>query len=296
MNDAFSACHPAVEFFFFAVAIISTMFFSHPLYLGISLLAATLYYCLLKGRSGVKLLLSLLLLWAGMAILNALLVQEGETVLFHWWRGRVVTQEALLYGLCGGAMFVSVLLWFSCYNEVMTSDKFICLFGSRIPALSLLLSMILRLIPRFERQAKTITAARRCIGKAPADGSGKKEQLGHSMDLLSVLTSWALEGSVVTADSMKSRGYGSGTRVNFTVYRRSTQDAAVTAVLAVSLLLFLMGVLHGAAQAVFYPRIALPAHNIYTDLSALSYAAFLFTPSFLHIREDILWTVLRSRI
>ncbi len=30
-------------------------------------------------------------------------------------------------------MLAAVVLWFGCYNEVMTSDKFIYLFGRVIP-------------------------------------------------------------------------------------------------------------------------------------------------------------------
>ena len=40
MNDAFSRCHPAVNFFFFAGSIGCAMFLTHPVFLGISLLAA----------------------------------------------------------------------------------------------------------------------------------------------------------------------------------------------------------------------------------------------------------------
>ena len=35
------------------------------------------------------------------------------------------------------------------------------------------------------------------------------------MSILGALTSWALEGSVVTADSMRSRGYGTSKRTSF---------------------------------------------------------------------------------
>ena len=49
-------------------------------------------------------------------------------------------------------MLASVVLWFSSYNEVMTSDKFVYLFGRVIPALSLVLSMSLRFIPKFKAQ------------------------------------------------------------------------------------------------------------------------------------------------
>ncbi len=52
-------------------------------------------------------------------------------------------------------MFV-VIQWFSCYNKVMTSDKFIYLFGRLIPALSLILSMALRFVPGLTGQLKVI--------------------------------------------------------------------------------------------------------------------------------------------
>ena len=40
-NDSFSMCHPLLNFFYFAVALLFTMFNQHPVFLGIS------YVCLL---------------------------------------------------------------------------------------------------------------------------------------------------------------------------------------------------------------------------------------------------------
>ena len=53
----------------------------------------------------------------------------------------------MLYGLASAALLSATLLWFTCYNTVMTSDKFIYLFGRVIPALSLVLSMTMRFVP-----------------------------------------------------------------------------------------------------------------------------------------------------
>ena len=35
-NDSFSMCHPLLNFFYFAVALLFTMFNQHPVFLGIS--------------------------------------------------------------------------------------------------------------------------------------------------------------------------------------------------------------------------------------------------------------------
>jgi energy-coupling factor transport system permease protein len=44
-----------------------------------------------------------------------------------------LTLESIFYGLAAAVMLAAVVLWFGCYNEVMTSDKFIYLFGRVIP-------------------------------------------------------------------------------------------------------------------------------------------------------------------
>ena len=68
--------------------------------------------------------------------------------------GNPLTLESILYGLAAGIMLVSVLNWFSCYQVVMTSDKFIYLFGKVIPAMSLIFSMVLRFVPKFKNGIK----------------------------------------------------------------------------------------------------------------------------------------------
>ncbi len=295
MDDAFAGYHPALNFFFFIAAIVSGMFFAHPAFLCVSLPAAALYYCLLTGTKGLRFLLSMLLLSALVALMNPFFVQEGETVLFTWLGGRRFTREALLYGFAVGGMFLSVLLWFACYNAVMTSDKFIYLFGRCVPAVSLILSMVLRLVPAFEKKAAAIAGARRCIGQAPGDG-GRRQRLRRGADILSALTSWALEGAVVTADSMRSRGYGSGGRSSFALYRADARDRRCAAVLLAALTALVVGAAHGAASAVFYPAVSLRVADGYTAAALAGYAILLFTPSVIHIREDVLWRILRSRI
>lgn len=112
----------------------------------------------------------------------------------------------MAYGAVLGLIFALTMVWFGCYSEVLTSDKFTALFGNLIPALSLLLVMVLRLIPAFTRKTKQISAARSAIGKGTENSASRKEQVKSGVSILSSLTDWALEGSIVTADSMQSPG------------------------------------------------------------------------------------------
>ena len=84
------------------------------------------------------------------ALVNPAFNHEGATILTYLPSGNPLTMESMFYGVAAAVMLASVVLWFSSYNEVMTSDKFVYLFGRIIPALSLVLSMALRFIPKFK--------------------------------------------------------------------------------------------------------------------------------------------------
>ena len=141
-RDAFSGCHPAVNFLFFVGAIGFGATIQHPAYCAAGVLCATLYYLLLKGKAGLKMLGAVAVMFALLSLINPLLNKSGKHVLFTWF-GRPYTLEALYYGMALGAIMAVMLLWFGCYSAVLTSDKFTALFGKLIPALSLLLVMVL---------------------------------------------------------------------------------------------------------------------------------------------------------
>ena len=189
-SDAFSKRHPAVNFAFFLGAICSAVIIQHPAYLAVGIVSGSCYYLLLHRRKGLRNILSMLPLFLVLTLINPLFNRYGERVLF-WYFGRPYTWEALLYGMAISGIFLEMLLWFGCYNAVLTSDKFTSLFGNVIPALSLLLVMVLRLIPNFLRKATQIAGARKSIGKGAAEGDTNKEKLEDGMSILGALTSFS---------------------------------------------------------------------------------------------------------
>lgn len=290
-RDAFSRFHPAVNFIFFLGAIGFGVVFQHPAYLLAGVFCSNLYYLLLKGRKGWKLILGMVPVLIAISLLNPLVNTRGRTVLFTYF-GRPYTLEALCYGVALGGMFVLMMVWFGCYNVVLTSDKFVCLFGSLIPALSLLLVMVLRLIPSFSRKAKQILAARNSIGRGGRENSGSREKAMSGMTVLSALTDWALEGSIVTADSMRARGYGCARRTSFRIYRMTARDWIVLAMELVLAGAVLAVASTGAAAASFVPRIAIP----YLTPGYAAYWAFLLIPIVIELKEAVQWRILRSKI
>ena len=170
--DAFSKCHPAVNFLFFVGAIGMSVVIQHPAYLLAGVMTGAIYYLLLNGVKGWKTILGLLPMFVILTAVNPLFNTLGATRLFEVF-GRPYTLEALLYGGALAGMFVIMMLWFGCYNQVLTSDKFTSLFGNWIPSISLLLVMVFRMVPNFIRKTKQIIGARKSIG----NGAGKSTTL-----------------------------------------------------------------------------------------------------------------------
>ena len=172
--DTFSACHPFLNFFYFTVVLFFTMFNQHPVFIGISYIGAFSYSFLLNGWEKT-LKQSFLLTLPGLlivALLNPMFNHYGVTMLYYVKSsGNWITLEALVYGVVLGAVMFVVIQWFSCYNKVMTTDKFIYLFGRIIPALSLILSMALRFVPRFTAQLKVIRSGQKAMGRDVSEGS-----------------------------------------------------------------------------------------------------------------------------
>lgn len=290
-EDAFCALHPALCFGFYAVVLVVTMLVMHPAFLLISLLSAAAYLAALRGwRQLLRQLRWILPLMALTALLNPLFHHRGMTVLFYLRNGNAVTWEATAYGLAAAAMLGAVLLWFASFNRVLTSDKLMTLFGRALPAFSLLFSMALRFVPRFSRQVQQAAMAQRALGGAPSRGLLARAKSG--VQVLSVTVTWALENAVVTADSMKSRGYGLPGRTAFAYRRFDGRDKRVAALLLVFAAGTLIGLLTGQAATTFYPTLAFAPGTI----SCVCFALFCNLPLLLNRKEALTWRRLRSNI
>ncbi len=291
MKDAFSKCHPAVNFIFFVGAIGLSVVILHPVYLLAGCVTGAIYYLLLTGRKGWKMIAGMLPLFLILTLVNPLFNTLGATPLFYVG-DRPYTREALLYGGATASMIVIIFLWFGCYNKVLTSDKFTSLFGSIIPSISLLLVMVLRMVPNFIAKTRQIIGARRSIGKGAGEAATLKEKLGDGMAVLDTMTGWALEGSIVTGDSMRARGYGAAKRTSFMIYRMTPTDWTLLAVMVLLLGLTVTAACLGQFSATFVPDV----HLAPTSWGVIAYTCYLLIPTALHIKENIQWRISRSKI
>ena len=158
------------------------------------------------------------------AVTNPLFSHNGVTPLF-FMNGNPVTLEAVVYGVFISVMVVGVLFWCKCYNEIMTEDKFLYLFGRIIPKMSLVLSMALRFVPMFKRQMKNVSRAQKAMGLYSQ--KSYVDRLRGGIRVFTAMISWSLENSMELSSSMRARGYGLHGRTNFSLFKFGARDAAV---------------------------------------------------------------------
>lgn len=296
MKDTFSSFNPIINFIFYLGAFLFGMLWIHPAFLTCSFILSCSYYVTIKGRKGYKMVLGVLPVFVMIAILNPVFNLQGEHVLFTYMNGRPYTLEALYYGIALGAMFVSVLMWFASYSAVMTSDKFLYLFGKIAPSISLILTMILRLVPEYQKKIVQIGAARKCIGKS-GDAGTAMEKAENGLTLVSALTSWALEGGIVTADSMRSRGYGSGKRTTFSIYRFEWRDKVLLVIMIILMTVVMICSIMGGTDTSYIPVVQVAKlNNPYCAMGVIAYFALLAIPTVINLVEVMVWRILRSRI
>ena len=186
------------------------------------------------------------------------------------------------------ALLAAVILWFSCFNVVMTTDKFVYLFGRVIPAMSLVLSMAFRFVPRFAAQFREVSEAQRCIGRDLSEGSAV-ERLKKAASIVSIMVTWSLENAAQTADSMKSRGYGLSGRTAFSVYCLDGRDKALLVWLLLCGFYIACGWAAGGIEFHYYPMMEGTQLGVFQLSFMLAYLLLCLTPHILDAVEDIKW-------
>ena len=290
MERVLAGYHPIVSFSYFVVVIGTSMLYMNPVFQVISLIGALSYLIILDRYKTLKLIKFIFVMVLVIAIINMIFVNRGSTVLFYL-RSNPVTLESLFYGFVSGLMLGSVMVWFSCYNEIITSDKFLYIFGKITPSIALIVSMTLRLIPKLIEQTKIIANSQKTLGLDYNEGS-LSLKIKSCMRILSILVTWALEDAVQTADSMKARGYGIKKRTSFQIFEFINRDMIMLVYILISGMFLLAGYMNGYGQLIFYPTIQKIDTDILSNMLYITFFIISILPSIQELRERYKWRYL----
>ncbi len=232
-----SRSHPLCCFLYLAAVLGVTIFTREPIMLLISAVGASLLL-LLSGMVRHTLWLPVVVIAS--AAVNPIFVHRGDTVLF-FVGDLAVTLESIFYGAVFGLMLAAAAGWSIAAAKYMTSDKYIYLFGRVLPTSGLVLSCGLRLVPLFIRRSREFSAVM---------GEGG---LKSSLKAFSASVGYSAEQAMVSADSMRARGYGTAKRTSYSLYRfglsEGFQLCAITLLSAVAVVLMCFG----GGMFEFYP-------------------------------------------
>lgn len=280
--------HPYVSFVYFISIIVFSVCILHPVCILLTFLGALFFLIKTEGVKALKFYLKFILPTAILAaVLNPLFNHRGVTILTYLPTGNPLTLESLLYGVAVSGMLASVMGWFYSFNHIMTSDKIVYLFGRVAPSLSLLLSMTFRIVPKFKRQITEISEAQKGLNIL------HQSKWKAGVTVLSTGTTALLENVVETADSMKSRGYGTRKRSFYSNYKLCKKDRIFLFAEVVLLLSLIYTWWHGRYDVVYYPAIEVETISM---LGMILYGMFCFLPFITEVVEEIRWNVLQLKI
>ncbi len=286
MKHIFHIYHPAVVFGYIMAALIFSMITLNPVCIVISFLVASGYSIYLNGaKTYLKTLRFVAIMFVIISIMNPLFNHNGVTILFYMF-DNPITLEACLFGMASGGMLACIFIWFTCYNKLMTNEKFLHLFGKVLPTIALMLSMILRLVPVTRYKIRCIQNASKAMG---IKAETKRKRIAHGVRTSSILLSWTMEDSIETAESMNARGYGAAKRTSFTAFKWTVHD--IVALIIIAVLVGISGYMMIVPNSafVYYPTAGGELLAPIGIVGYVLYAVLLSFPLLLELRETIRW-------
>ena len=291
---AFSKFHPFTLFTYFILMLLLTMFLRNPLTVALSLLGGAAFCGTLTDTkeklADLKFYIPLTLL---IAVTNPLISHNGRTPLF-FLNGNAFTLEAIWYGVFIAGMIIAVLLWSKGYSKIVTSDKFLYLFGRAAPKTALILSVALRYVPILKTQAGKTRDAQKTLGLY-SQGSVTDNAVS-AVKVYSALVGWSLENAVETGMHMRARGWGSGKRTSFSTFRFRLADGLLLLFVGLTGALLAAAWSRGYLTFSFYPDLTPLPLNPVSVGAYVCFGLIAFLPFFVETEESIRWTCLRSKI
>lgn len=270
-RDDFTRMHPVALLLYLMGVMLVTMLTLNPVLLAVSFVIAAIIGSLLCGKriwkTALWLFVPVLFFSAGILPLFS---HNGVTPLFYI-NSQAVTLESVWYGSVMSVMLVTVFLWFQIGSRLLDGEKLLFLFGKVLPSLGLLVSMVFRMLPLLRNRFREIREARRGLGfHEPQAGFVKRcRYLGKEC---SILISWSLENSIETSLSMESRGYGTGRRTSFHLFRVHREDIIFALLFFFLISVTAVSVGMGSFQAFYFPAFHMAKMQVHTISGIVAFA------------------------
>lgn len=285
--------HPAVYIIYYLVLIIFAFLFNNPYYL-ISLLVCVSVLITLQGISSefknlIRFFIPMSLL---IIILNPLVSHVGVTKIYLMGN-YFITLEAVTYGIIMSlSLLIIILLLFTSYSNAVSYQEMLYIFSKKFPNISMIIIMALRFIPllnfRLSEVNKVFQFDQKHSNNEKKD-EGKIDKLKNTAKMLAVVVSWSLEESMLTANSMKARGYGITQRTSYLSFKFRKIDYYFMVIVLVSALVCIAGLLQGQGRIEIYPQLNFSFSENIFNMYYFSFLILLLPLIYLEFKERSVW-------
>jgi len=222
----FKNFHPAVNLIYFILGF-AAVFLAGSIIFYISALFMLVIFNIISDRARrlKSNLIFFIMIAAAMLILTPLFDRRGIVILFYLF-GNPVTFESIIAGLELALSLLCVLILFTAFNIIINQDKFLYLFSRFARQTAFVIMLAIRFVPALRRRIGEIAQVSRGFRAGDTHAVTRtRRKLESGMNIILTLISWSLEDAVITAQSMRARGYGLiNKRTLYFIYKFKTCD------------------------------------------------------------------------
>ena len=161
-----------------------------------------------KARTLKSNLIFFIIIAVAVFILNPLFSHRGAVILFYLF-GNPVTLESVVSGAQLALSLLCMFMLFAAFNIVINQDKFLYLFSRFAKQTAFVIMLALRFVPLLRHRITEISQISRSRRNNGSKGLRNiRERMQNGMKIILTLISWSLEDAIITAQSMRARGYG----------------------------------------------------------------------------------------
>lgn len=280
--------HPLAQVIYYLACLTFTLMFNNPIYL-VSILLTVILLGLMYEQPKViiKSLKFYLIVSVFIVLINVISIRRGRNILFYVF-GKEITLEALLYGIIMAISLMSVFLIFTSFNKIITQDRFLFVFSKISKRLAFILMMAIRWIPVLNKTAADINMIQTTKG-VDYTTKNKRSLLKKLAVNLEILLGYSMENSMITAESMKARGYETTgkKRTFYFNYKLNNFDVLVLIVEGMLIAFNIYYYMHGYGEIDIYRKLTVESFWYVYLPAYISFLTLCFIPFLIELRGAI---------
>lgn len=280
--------HPITYTLYYIVLMLFTLLYNNPHYIMTFLICMIILVFFQGIKNELKNTLQIFIPMALMIIiLNPLISKRGTSKIFLIGN-QFITLESVIYGILMSLSFLIILLIFLSLNKSISYQDMLYISSRKFPNISILIIMTFRFITLISHR---LTETRHILKfeNNNTPNHNKINKIKDNMRKISMVSSWSLQESIITAKSMKARGYGITNRTSYLSYEFQKIDKIFLLIILITVIICISGLLRGEGIINIYPELSFSFHENPFNINYISFLILLMPLIYLEIRERLLW-------